>query len=85
MFFYCVEKNNEILNKADRKGVSFDDAIEEILEGNYLVVNNKSKKHIGQACFLIELDNYPFVIPFNINGRTFQLITMFPDRRYKNG
>ena len=82
-FFYCVAKNKRLKSTKGRFVYGFEEAIVEIQEGNFLVIVGPSIKHQGQRSFLIELGDYPFLVPFNRRGDYFQLITLFPDRRYK--
>lgn len=81
---FCAEKNETLKNKADRLSVSFDDCITEITNEDFLVIDSPSKEQAGQKSFLIEINNYPIIVPFNIRGNIIQLITLFPDRRYKD-
>lgn len=81
---YCAEKNQLLKDKADRLSVSFEDCIIEISNGDFLVIESPNKEHDGQKSFLIDINGYPIVVPFNIRGKVIQLITLFPDRRYKN-
>lgn len=79
---YCEEKNIKLNNSLGRKA-SFDKIINEISQGNFILINNTSKKYPEQICFLIEINRYPIVCPFNYRNEVIQLITFFPDRRYK--
>lgn len=81
---YCVEKNYQLQKEKGRFSLDFDDAIEEIENEDFLVIDSPSKEHLDQKSFLIEINEYPVIVPFNIRGNIIQLITMFPDRRYKN-
>ena len=79
---YCEEKNRKLKSDKTRK-TSFDEIIQEIMEENFIIVNNTSKYHKEQKCFVVEINRYPIVCPFNYRNEVVQLITFFPDRRYK--
>jgi hypothetical protein len=81
---FCAEKNEMLKNKAGRLSVSLDDCITEISNGDFLVIDSPSKEQEGQKSFLLEINDYPIIVPFNIRGSVIQLVTLFPDRRYKN-
>jgi hypothetical protein len=81
---FCAEKNETLKNKTDRLSVSFEDCITEISNGDFLVIDSPSKDQAGQKSFLLEINNYPIIVPFNIRGNIIQLVTLFPDRRYKD-
>ena len=81
---YCAEKNKKLVNLKERFSLSFNDAIKEIENGDFLVIDSPNSDFHGQKSFLIEINEYPMIVPFNMRGKVIQLITMFPDRRYKN-
>ena len=81
---YCAEKNEILKNRADRLSVNFEDCIAEIINGDFLVIDSPGKDQAGQKSFLIEINSYPIIVPFNIRGNIIQLVTFFPDRRYKD-
>ncbi len=81
---YCAEKNEILKNRADRLSVNFEDCIAEIINGDFLVIDSPGKDQAGQKSFLIEINSYPIIVPFNIRGNIIQLVTLFPDRRYKD-
>jgi hypothetical protein len=79
---YCEEKNKALLQTLGRK-TCFDEIIDEIESENFLIIKNTSTHHVEQKCFLVDINDYPIVAPFNIRADVIQLITFFPDRRYK--
>jgi hypothetical protein len=81
---YYAEKNEILKNRADRLSVNFEDCIAEIINGDFLVIDSPGKDQAGQKSFLIEINSYPIIVPFNIRGNIIQLVTLFPDRRYKD-
>lgn len=82
---YCAEKDEQLKKREDRFGLSFDRCISEIQKGNYLIILSPNSQHRDQKSFLILFNDYPVVIPFRKRGEVLQLITFFPDRRFKNG
>lgn len=80
---YCEKKNEELKKKKERL-TSFDEIILEIENKNFVTVENTSKNHPKQRCFLVEINDYPILAPFNERGNIIQLITFFPSRRMKN-
>ena len=44
---------------------------------------NKSSQHHGQKIFIIDIDGYPWVVPFRETKEEIFLITAFPDRKLK--
>ncbi len=81
---YCVKKNQQLRKRRGRFSLDFDDVIDELKNGDFIVIDGPNKDYKEQKSFLIELQGYPIIVPFNIRGNVIQLITMFPDRRYKN-
>lgn len=81
---YCEKKNQELIAKSHRL-TSFAEIIEELNMGNFVVIKNSSKNHRDQECFLVEIHDYPILVPFNTRNEIIQLITFFPSRRLKNG
>lgn len=82
---YCAQKDAQLRSQDDRFYLNFDNCIREIEKGNYVVILSPNRKHKDQKSFLIMICDYPIVVPFNKRDTTIQLITFFPDRRYKNG
>ena len=80
---YCEKKNKELLARIDRSS-SFEDCIEKIQSELFVIIENPSKNHQGQNCFLVLINDYPHIAPFNEWKETIQLITLFPSRRYKD-
>jgi hypothetical protein len=58
--------------------------IAEIILGTGLDVRrNPSRNHPSQRVFVIWIDRYPWVVPFEETADTIVLKTAFPDRRFK--
>jgi hypothetical protein len=82
---YCALKDVQLKKRKDRFDLDFEKCISEIANGNYLVILSPSSQYANQKSFLIMYDGYPVVVPFHKRLQVVQLITFFPDRRYKNG
>lgn len=79
MFEWDKNKSLEILR---RHGFDFVQIENAILEDSVIIdVPNKSRKQKG---FLVFLNDYPIIVPFEIRNQKYRLITAWPDRRFKN-
>ncbi len=81
MRFAWDEKKNAELRSEGRP--SFDEAVEAIAEIGVLY-EGPNPIHAGQRIFVLSLRNYPHIVPFEVRGDVFWLITVFPSRKYKN-
>lgn len=77
-FRWSEEKNSWL---KEHRGVSFEEVVEAI-SGRLLDVRaNKKPKYSSQRVFIVNIDNYPWVIPFDESETEIFLITAFPDRK----
>lgn len=77
------KKNEKLKEKIDRGGYGFEDVVEAIESWSKVeIASNKSKKYKGQKMFLVEIEWYIYCVPFEMRGKTFRLITIFPNRKY---
>ncbi len=67
---------------AKRGRPSFEDAANP-LANNALLIDDENPVHPNQRIFVVEIDNYPHVIPYEMRGDIYWLITVFPARKYK--
>ena len=66
----------------ERRGICFEDIIYYIEAGRLIMVEeNSSKNFPNQKVFIIEIDNYAYIVPFAKDGNTFFLKTVFPSRK----
>lgn len=80
MFEWDERKSREIEN---RHGIGFPEIVKAITcDAVIIPVPNKDR---DQKAFLTFVRDYPFVVPFEIRGTKYRLITAWPDRRYKDG
>jgi len=83
-FVYCSEKDRWLKSSRSRLFVEFDECIKEIGLGKFQILRNKNPKYQTQFMFLVRINDYPFIVPFEHRGEFIRLITVFPDRRFKN-
>lgn len=75
------EKNNILKETRD---ISFFDIVTAIENKQVLeIIDNPSSNHIKQKCFVIELNNYIYLVPFVKNENELFLKTIFPSRKHK--
>lgn len=75
---FSAEKN--ALLKAER-GVGFDDVVYCIENGYILdIISNNAKNYTHQKMYIVEINNYAFVVPFVKNDREIFLKTIYPSR-----
>ena len=79
-FFNWSEKKNLIL-KTERD-VAFEDVILAINEDRLLgIVEHSSEKYKGQKIFIIEINEYAYLVPFVRNKNEIFLKTIIPSRK----
>jgi hypothetical protein len=66
------------------RGISFEEIVILIERGSILdILEHPNKEKYGrQNLYIINVDNYAYVVPFIDKGNTRHLITIFPSRRY---
>ena len=77
--FAWDDEKNEWLKK--NRDLSFEEVVVEIGRNLLDVRENKSKKHQDQKVFILLIDNYTWVVPFEESENEIRLVTAFPDRR----
>lgn len=79
-FDWSIEKNEKL--KVDR-GLAFEDAINTIFEGGLLeTVDHPNKKKYGnQKMYIIEIDEYAYLVPFVEDEEKVFLKTIIPSRK----
>ena len=75
-------KKNEKLRL--ERSIGFEDVVIAIEDGRILGVlkNPKQDKYPNQRFFIVEINNYAYVVPFEIRGDIIWLITVYPSRKY---
>ncbi len=75
------EKNNTL---KESRNISFFDIVAAIENKQVLeIIENLSSNHIEQKYFVVELNNYIYLVPFVKNENDFFLKTIFPSRKHK--
>lgn len=81
-YFNWNKEKNEKLKK--ERNISFEDILY-YLENNYIldiIDHPNQEKYYGQRIFLINIDNYVYLIPFVENDTEYFLKTIIPSRDY---
>ena len=79
--FNWNKEKNELLKKSERK-VSFEQVVI-ALKNQKLLDVIPSPTHSGQLCFVVEIDNYCYIVPFvEENKTTLFLKTIYPSRKF---
>lgn len=75
------EKNEKLKRE---RGISFEGVIEAIFKGNvHGKTDHPNQKHYpGQQLYIVEIDEYMFVVPFVEDKEKIFLKTIFPSRKY---
>ena len=75
------EKNERL--KIER-GISFEDVMDAIVEGNIIVVlkNKNKERYIHQRVFVVNIDDYAYCIPFVEGDDNMFLKTIYPSRKH---
>jgi hypothetical protein len=76
-FAWNIEKNEQL--KA-RRQISFEEVVFYIESGQPLdiVENPNAEKYKGQRIFIVEVDNYAYLVPFVENAQEIFLKTIIP-------
>jgi hypothetical protein len=79
-FDWNALKNEQL--KAER-GIGFEEIVVHINEGNILdtLIHPEQKKYPGQKIYVIQIDNYAYLIPFIEDAEKVFLKTIFPSRK----
>lgn len=69
--------------KAER-GISFEEIMEAIMEGNTIAIlrHKNIDRHPNQRLFVVNIDNYAYLIPFVEDDEKVFLKTIYPSRKY---
>ena len=83
VFNWDNEKNEKL--KRDR-GVSFEQIVMLIQNGYVLDIleHTKKEKYQNQKLYIINIENYAYIVPFIDKKDERFLITIFPSRKYTN-
>ena len=75
---WSAEKN-EILKR--ERGISFEE-IAFLIESGQIIGIEGNPGHLNQKIYVLEIENYAFIVPFVENDKEIFLKTAFPSRKY---
>ena len=80
-FNWDAEKNKQLKKQ---RGVCFEQVVFAIEEEKLLDIleHPDSVKYEGQRLYVVEIDNYAYIVPFEDQGDERLLKTIFPSRKY---
>lgn len=75
-------KKNERL-KAER-GISFEEVMDAIVEGKTIAIlrNKNEDRYPNQRVYVVEIDDYAYLVPFVEDDEKVFLKTMYPSRKH---
>jgi hypothetical protein len=81
-FIYDEQKNQKLY---EERGITFEDVIEAFLDDRILydASHPNKEKYPNQRLMIVDINNYPYAVPYLKNEDGFVLKTIYPDRRYK--
>lgn len=81
-YFEWDEKKNEWL-KANR-GISFEEVVTAINEGRVIkkIIHPNQQRYAGQNMYIIEIDEYAFIVPCIEDEEKIFLKTIYPSRKF---
>jgi uncharacterized DUF497 family protein len=80
--FVWDEDRNRVLK--EKRGVSFEMVLQAMVDDRLLDVleHPNREKYGGQRLYVVEIDRYAWIVPFEDDGEERVLKTIFPSRRY---
>lgn len=78
-FSWDPRKNEELISEGRP---SFDDVLEALALG-YMLLEGENPVHAGQRIFVVRINAYPHVVPYEVRLDVIWLITVFPARKYQ--
>ncbi len=79
-FAWSLEKNDELIKE---RGISFERVIQHIEKEGFLdvITHPNTSKYPNQRMYIIEIDNYAYLVPFVENDNEIFLKTIIPGRK----
>jgi uncharacterized DUF497 family protein len=79
--FSWDEKKNQLL--IDERNISFAEVIYAIAKGQLLdIVSNPNQgKYMGQKIFVLNINDYAYLVPFHETDQEIYLVTIIPSRK----
>jgi len=78
LFAWDPRKNDELKSEGRP---TFEDAVDAIKRG--VLKDDKNPVHLNQRIFVVTISGYPHVVPYEIRGEIYWLITVYPARKHK--
>lgn len=72
-------EKNEILKR--KRGISFEE-IAFLIEAGHIIGIEKNPGRSNQKLYVLEIENYAFIVPFVENDKEIFLKTAFPSRKH---
>ncbi len=66
------------------RGIGFEEAVEAIFDGRTITIlrHKNVKRHLNQRLFVINIDDYAYVVPFVEDEEKVFLKTIYPSRKH---
>ena len=80
MIFDWSDEKNHLLKNSERK-MSFEEIVI-ALEWDGLIDIIESPTHRGQSCFVVQIADYVYVVPYVEDGEKIFLKTIYPSRKF---
>lgn len=78
-----VEKGEKLRLDKSRGGITFDDIEKALSEGKLINdIPNPSRNHKGQRLFVVDINNYAYIVPYFKTKDKIFLKTVYPSRKY---
>lgn len=80
-YFDWNEEKNQILKKT--RNISFEQIVLAIDNGQLLDIlrHHNRENYPNQFLFIVEIQNYAYVVPCLVDGKTYFLKTIYPSRK----
>lgn len=80
-YLFSSEKNDQL---KELRGITFEEIIYHIENGNLLdiIKHPNQEKYGGQFFYVVNIDDYIYLVPFKREKNLIFLITIFPSRKY---
>lgn len=78
-YFDWSDEKNELLKNT--RGISFEDVVLSLQSGK-LLDKIKSPTHEDQECYVIDINDYVYIIPFAEDEEKVFLKTIYPSRKH---
>jgi len=80
IYNWSIEKNKILIKD---RWVSFEEVVYAVKDDKILdVIKNPSSNYDNQYCYIIEINNYVYLVPFVVNKNEYFLKTIYPSRKY---